>query len=555
MILFTRATRTRSVTPAVRPVRGLARQLLLLQVALVLVACAVAVTIAVLQARSQVRDQAGARDLAIAEAVAGTGWVAEQIGAADPTVTLQPYAERIRVDTGVDFITIMSPAGIRYTHPDPNQIGKHYLGTTGPALAGGTVVETYTGTLGSSVRAVVPIRASATPSAGSSGPVIALVAVGVKVDALGSEIASRVGVIAVVGGSLLLLALVGTALIGRRMQRQTRGLSADELALMHSYYDAVLHSVREGLLLLDSDSRVRLINAEATRLLGLVSDPVGQRLVDLELPAELVTALAGSEPLVDSVHLASDRVLVVSALPARGVGRVITLRDHTELAELTSELGTARDLTEALKSQSHESANRLHAVITLVELGRSEEAVAFATQELRVAQQMTDQVVDSIADPVVAAVLLGKAQVAGERGIGFEVTDDSALDADALTDAGLDVREVLTLLGNLIDNAFEAVGRSGHAHPRVSVTVRRSDPESDELFLRVADNGPGLDEQDAARAFRRGWSTKGDDGALHGHGLGLGLVGQVVHRHGGWVTVGPAAADGTGAAFRVTVGR
>lgn len=523
---------------------------MLLQVTLVLVACVIAATIAVLQVRSDVRDQAGRRDLAIAEAVAGTGWVADQIGDVDPTTTLQPYAERIRVDTGVDFVTIMDPAGIRFTHPDPGEIGKHYLGTIAPALAGGTVVQTYTGTLGPSVRAVVPIR----PAPGA--PVIGLVAIGVRIDALGPEIASQVGVISAVGGALLLLALVGTALIGRRLKRQTRGLGADELALMHTYYDAVLHSVREGLVLLDSEGRIRLVNAEAARLLAIDGNPVEKRLADLTLPAGLVTAMAGPQPSVDTVHLAGNRVLVVSALPAgTTLGRVITLRDHTELTELTSELGTARDLTEALRSQSHEAANRLHAVITLVELGRAHEAVAFATQELRLAQQMTDQVVATIADPVVAAVLLGKAQVAGERGIDFEVTEDSALDPDALADAGLDTREVVTLLGNLIDNALEAVGRSRPEVPRVSVTVRRSDPESDELFLRVTDNGPGLNEQDARLAFRRGWSTKETDGTLHGHGLGLGLVGQVVHRHGGSVTVNPGAPDGSGAVFDVTVGR
>ncbi|MET3805901.1 sensor histidine kinase regulating citrate/malate metabolism [Nakamurella sp. UYEF19] len=564
MILFTRGS-TSAVT---RPARGLARQLLLLQVALVLFACAVAVTVAVVQARSDVRDQAGRRCLSIAEAVAGTGWVADQVSAdqtngASPTNTLQPYAADVLDRTGVDFITIMSPAGFRYTHPDPSQIGKHYLGTIAPALAGGSVVETYTGTLGPSVRAVVAIHAGADTGTNAHGTVVALVAVGVRVDALGPEIASRIGIIALVGGSLLVLALIGTALIGRRMNRQTHGLGADELGVMHTYYDAVLHSVREGLLLLDSSGRIRLINAEAIRLLALTGNPVnlvGRPLTELSLPGELVGALAGSEPLVDAVHLAGDRVLVVSALPARprdrsrSVGRVITLRDHTELTELTSELGTARDLTEALQSQSHESANRLHAVITLVELGRAEEAIAFATRELRLAQELTDQVVRTIADPVLAAVLLGKAQVAAELGIDFRLTPDSTLDADALADAGLEPREVVTLLGNLIDNAFDAIGRA----PRpgtglVQVTLRRTDPEADEVFLEVSDNGPGLDPQDAEQAFRRGWSTKRDDGALHGHGIGLGLVGQVVRRHGGSVGVG-SNAD-AGAVFTVTVGR
>jgi two-component system CitB family sensor kinase len=527
----------------------------LLQVCLVAAAVVAAAAVAVLQARSDVREQAGRRCLSIAQTLAATGLVADSVRTADPTTALQPLTRRVTADTGVDFITIMSPAGIRFTHPDPTQIGLHYLGTITPALGGGTVVETYTGTLGPSVRAVVPVRARA------GSPVIALVAVGVRVEKLGSETARRIGLIALLGGVLLALALVGSALIGRRVNRQTRGLGAAELGLMHTYYDAVLHSVREGMLLLDASGAVRLINAEARRLLGISGDPVGRPVGDLGLPAELVRVLAMTESVVDSVLLTGDRVLVVSALPARvparsrdqqaAVGRVISLRDHTEMTELTSELGTARDLTEALKSQSHEAANRLHAVITLVELGRPAEAVDFATDELQLAQQLTDQVVGCIADPVLAAVLLGKAQVAAERGITFELTTDSAVDDDALVDAGLEVREVVTVVGNLIDNALEAVSRC--ARPgHVRVRIGRTDPESDEMTIEVADNGPGMDSASAEHASRRGWSTKPDDGMLHGHGLGLGLVGQVAHRHGGRVSV---SDNDPGAVFRVTVGR
>jgi two-component system CitB family sensor kinase len=185
-----------------------------------------------------------------------------------------------------------------------------------------------------------------------------------------------------------------------------------------------------------------------------------------------------------------------------------------------------------------------------VELGRPTEAVDFATQELRLAQQLTDQVVGCIAEPVLAAVLLGKAQVAAERGVTFELTPDSAVDPDALVDAGVAVREVVTVVGNLIDNALEAIPRSGRPG-YVRVRIGRTDPESDELTIEVADNGPGLDPAVAEHAFRRGWSTKDDDGALHGHGLGLGLVGQVAHRHGGQVSV---RDNHPGAVFLVTVG-
>ena len=417
------------------------------------------------------------------------------------------------------------------------------------------MVETYTGTLGPSVRAVVPIRAS------SSGPVVALVAVGVTVGALAPEIAARIAAIGALAGGIVVLALLGTALLGRRMRRLTHGLRAGELDLMHRYYDAVLHSVREGMVLLDPAGTVRLMNDEAARLLGVSRETVGCNVSELGLPTSLARALAGPERQVDAVHLARDRVLVVSALPAvnpsalagrAALGRAITLRDHTEMTELTSELGMSRSLTEALRSQSHESANRLHAVITLVELGRGQEAVAFATEEIRVAQQLADDVIGSIADPVVAAVLLGKAQVAAERGIEFVVTEDSDLDRDALSDAEISAREMLTVVGNLADNALDAI--SAHTEPRaarrVTVTVRRTDPDADAVLIVVADTGPGLDPGTAHLAFARGWSTK-TDATPHGHGLGLGLVGQIVARHNGRITVD---SDG-GAVFRVEMGR
>lgn len=544
-----------------RPQPSLARQLFVLQIGLVLLACVIAVTIAVWRARSDVSAEAGRRCLSITETVVGTNWVAQQFAAADPTVTLQPFATTVLDTTGVDFMTVMRPDGTRLTHPDPTQIGLKYLGTIDPAVAGGTVVETYTGTLGPSVRAVAPIRSR------RGGPIIGLVAVGVRVDSLSGEIAARVGVIALIGSLLLVLALIGTALIGRRTRQQTLGLGAGELGLMHHYYDAVLHSVREGLLVLDPAHRIELINGEAQRLLALDVDPTGRPLADLGLPADLLGAMVGSDPLVDAVQLAGDRVLVVSALPARSpshgraasttVGRVVTLRDHTELTDLAHELGTARDLTEALKSQSHEAANRLHAVITMVELGRTGEAIAFATEELQLAQQLTDQVVGAMPEPVIAAVLLGKAQVAAERGIDLVVSADSTLDPDALTDCGLEVREVVTVLANLIDNAMDALGRngSGPESGQIAVTVRRTEPDADALFIRVADNGPGLDRDQARLAFGRGWTTKPQDAAPHGHGIGLGLVGQVVRRHGGTVSIDPPAGGGSGAVFTIRLGR
>ena len=538
---------------------SLARQLVALQIGLVVLILLGATVLAGVNTDSEVEDQAGRRCLVVALTIADTPAVLAALGSANPTTVLQPMAKRIQVDTGVDFVTIMSLDGIRYTHRDPAQIGKKFIGTTGPALAGQNLIETYAGTLGESIRAVVPIRD------GPGGAVVALVSVGVTLDVVADETSSRIWVLVLGGLAVLAVALLGTYLIGRRVDRLTHRLGPAELGVMYEHYDAVLHSLREGLLLLDADGRVKLANSDAIRLLALESEVagtqemsiVGRLVSELGLPADLVTVLTSGDEVIDSVHLAAERVIVVSSRITRGpsgnrLGNVVTLRDHTEIRELASELGVAKDLAEALRSQAHESANRLHAVVGLIELDRPAEAVAFATEELRIAQLLTDQVADAIAEPVIAAVLLGKLQIAAERGIAFDITEDSVLDSAALEDAEISARDVVTVLGNLIDNALDAVSGNG-GERRVTVTIRRVSPDSDSLHIRVADSGPGLTKAVAAQMFTRNFSTKRADDTVHGHGLGLAIVEQVVNRHRGVISF--TTGQGNGTAFTVELGQ
>jgi sensor histidine kinase regulating citrate/malate metabolism len=207
-------------------------------------------------------------------------------------------------------------------------------------------------------------------------------------------------------------------------------------------------------------------------------------------------------------------------------GTVVTLRDHTDLQALTGELDSVRGFAESLRSQAHEAANRLHTVVSLVELGRNAEAVEFATAELALAQRLTDRVVDAVSEPVLAALLLGKAAEANERGAELVITEETEID-DAVLGGTLAPRDVVTILGNLIDNALDAALEGGGT-PKVFVTARAEDGE---LLLRVEDTGTGLAAGEAA--FDRGWSTKAD-----GRGLGLALVRQAVHRGDGTVEVG-----------------
>ncbi|HEY4626285.1 MAG TPA: sensor histidine kinase [Blastococcus sp.] len=520
--------------------RSLAVQLLVLQALLLAVVIATSTAIAVREAQRAVRHNAEVRATAIIETLADSPLVIDAVTGPDPTAVLQPYVERVRGDTGASFITVFARDRTRYTHPNPAEIGQPFVGTIAPALAGHIFTETYTGTLGPSVRATGPI-------VGPDGRVVALVSAGTTLDTIGADLTRALP--GIVGTGLVTLAVgtTGSWLISRRLRRQTHGLGAPALARMLDYYQAVLHAVREGLLLLDGERRVQLANDEARRLLGQESDPTGRHVRELGLSPDLTEALDGQQNTVDEVHVSGGRVLVVNQAPARpgkgAAGSVVTLRDHTELQALTGELDSVRAFAESLRAQAHEAANRLHTTVSLIELGRGQDAADFATAELASAQQLTDRVVGAVEQPVLAALLLGKTATAHERGVLLEIDPGTSVGA-----TGIPGGELVTIVGNLLDNAIDAALA---ADPPREVQFAAWVDE-DRLQIRVEDSGPGVRAEDVPRLFERGWTTK--DGADApprglGRGLGLALVAQAVRRNGGSITVQP----GPGAQFQVSL--
>ena len=517
---------------------SVARQILVLQVLVVLVLVVGALGLAAYDARRDARTTATDRAVAVAEAVADSPTVVAALRDPDPPAVLQPYAEKVRRDTGVDFVVVMKLDRTRYTHPDPDQIGQPFVGDLGGAPRGHVFTQEYTGTLGPSMRSVVPVR-------DDRGDVAALVSVGITVSRIDQQLHRDLALILVAGAAVLAAGLAGAWLVSRRLRRQTHGLGEREITRMYEYYSAVLHAVREGLLLVDDRGRVQLVNDEARRLLALPDDVVGRPLDELDLPPGLVAAALGRTTEADDIYVAGEHVLVVSSAPAawqgRDVGAVVSLRDHTELRSVTGELDVVRGLTESLRSQNHEAANRLHTVVSLIEMGRPEEAVAFATEELEVAQHLTDRMVGAVGDPVVAALLLGKSADAAERGIVLTIEGDLPDLGDAVA-----ARDLVTVLGNLVDNAFDAV--TGRPDRRVTV---RLGGDLDAVRIVVGDSGPGLTPEQAARAMDRGWTTKTSADDLGGRGVGLALVGQVARRHGGDVVIGTSTHGG--AEFTVTL--
>lgn len=517
--------------------RSLAGQLFAMQVVLVAVVVAGCAVFAYLSDLDQAEETARRQSRATATAVAGSPSVVAAARSADPSALLQPYAEELRRRADVAFVVVMAPDGTRWTHPEPGQIGRHYLGHIEQAARGETLSETHRGTLGPSVRTITPVL--------DGGRVVALVSAGITIERISEQVREQMAALLGTAGAALALGGAGTYVINARLRRHTHGMNAAELSRMHDYHEAALHAVREGLVMLDGRRRIALINDGARELLGLDEGVVGRPAAELGLPAPLTGALLSSEPRVDETHLTADRVLVVNTRPVVGGerrGTVVTLRDRTELQSLSGELDSQRGFTEALRSQAHEAANRLHTVVSLIELGRVDEAVEFATAELELAQALTDRVVDAVGEPVLAALLLGKAAQANERGVELVLTEDSRID-DGLLPPSLPARDLVTVLGNLVDNAVEAAGGTPQARVTVTVAARAGDGE---LLLRVDDSGPGVRPADRDAVLGRGWSTRGP-----GRGLGLALVRQAVARADGTLAVD--GAPGGGARFTVRV--
>ena len=523
---------------------SLARRLFILQLALIVALCLAFSVVIYSRSVTASYEATSDRVLAIAETIARTPFVAEAAQTPDPTARLQPYASNLLDTTDVDFITIMDRDRTRFTHPDPAQLGEPYIGSIDTALTGTSQVEQYTGTLGPSVRAIVPVFDGST--------VVAMVAVGVTLETLSVAQAASLPQIAVIASLAILAGGLGSWWLSRYLRRATLGYGPEHLKRLFAFYNSALHSLREGLVLIDGSGRILLYNDVAATLLGLPAASGGQpvSLDEVELPDSVRTLLTSGRDAVDEVHLTRDRVLVLNQSkadhpddgrsPDSAVeGAVATIRDHTDIQELTGELETMRTLSEALRAQTHEHANRMHTLASLIERGRDSEALAFAVQDRQDSQRLTDTFVDSLDEPFITALMIGKAAQAHERGIELTLTASGRVPPGSL-----DARDLVTVAGNLLDNAFDAA--TGSEERRVWADFTAADGE---LIMTIADSGHGFDDDAVDSIFHLGVTEKSGSQERLGRGYGLVLVRQAVARLGGDLRV---ESDG-GAIFTVTL--
>ncbi|WP_052397063.1 sensor histidine kinase [Streptomyces sp. NRRL F-5123] len=510
--------------------RRVSAQVLLIQVLITAGVTALAVGLFLAPLSRQLDQQSMRRALAIAQTVAAEPQVAQALLTSRPTPQgpVQAEAERIRLATGASYIVVMDVHGTRWSHTDRSRIGGHVSTDPSVALGGHDIMQVDSGTLGRTARGKVPLR-------DAHGRIVGAVSVGFDYTGMRARLLAVVPLLRYAGAALA-VGVLAALWAARRLQRATHGLAFADISALLDEREAMLHGIREGVVALDPHGRIRLVNDEAQRLLGLGAQDTGRPLEAVLPPGRTTDVLAGRAGGTDLLTVSDGRVLVANRMPTEGGGAVVTLRDRTELELLGRELDSTHGLLEALRAQDHEHANRLHTLLGLLELGLHDAAVDFLAEVADAHRTSAEEVAERVRDPLVAALLVGKSAIAAERGVTLRIAQDTLL-----PDRVVDPRDVVTVLGNLVDNALDA------AAGEVEVELRA---ERSTVLLRVGDDGPGVPPELRGRIFEEGWTTK-EPPAHRERGLGLALVRRLAERYGGTARV--TARAGGGALFTVVL--
>ena len=524
----------------------MAGQLLVLQLAIVVVVLVAVAAVSLAQSAATFNRVEGRRVTALAEQLSGNQTLRFGIRHPAPAEVLAPLLQTTLTQSGVTSITVADADGRVIAATNPTTIG------TALTLGDATVAagRGWSGELrvddGKELVSQVPVLSDGVDD-GTLGDHIGTVMVGERAPSIWQRLRGASSYLAIYLGIACVLGLLGSWLLARRIKRQTLGLEPREIAGLAEHREAMLYGLAEGVVALDPQLRVTLVNDVGRRLLDLPEKAVGRTLRELGIEGRLREVLAGEhngDEARDAVVVRRGRVLVMNRMDVlkdgRSLGSVTTLRDRTELAQLERELGSFRSSAELLRAQTHEFANQLHTISGLIQIGEYDEVVTYVGALNRYRESLDLTVTRRVHDTAVAALLMAKSSVAAERRVELRVSERTTL---LRLDPELSA-DVATVIGNLVDNAIDAAAHSGTPLSPAWVEVElRQDASSVEIVVR--DSGPGIAPELVQEVFAHGFTTKA---AAEGErGIGLAMTRLVCRRRGGEVAV--TNTDDGGAAF------
>lgn len=457
-----------------------------------------------------IEDQIGKRALHVAETIALIPEVREAFFKENPSEIIQPIVEKIRVETNADFIVVGNKDGVRYAHPVKNRIGKEMVGGDNEAVLeeGKSYVSKATGTLGPSLRGKVPVR-------DEQGHIIGVVSVGFSIndiDEVTKTYADRVVWIAVIG---LIIGVFGSIYLARSIKKMMFGLEPEEISSLYEERSAVIESVREGIMVIDKNGSIRLVNEAAYNILSLETNQnvVGEHILKVVPNSSILEVLRTGEKQLDRQLEIEGEAVIANRLPVKVgkevIGAVSSFRLKSEMDQLTEELSQVKRYTEALRAQTHEHQNLLYTLSGLIQLESYEEALELIHKETAVQQDFVQFIMKRLQNPWLGGILIGFYNRARELKIDFILDRESSLQQ---LSAHIDSSHIVSILGNLITNAFESAENSDEKKVRLFVT-----DVGKEIVIEVEDSGLGIEDALVAHIFNRGFSTK--KGEKRGYGL------------------------------------
>ena len=480
-------------------------------------------------------DQIGKRALRVAQTVSQVPEIRHKLVAGDPEGRIQTLAEGIRELTGAEFVVVGDREGKRYSHPKPDRLGKFMVGgDNAPALEEGkSYISKAVGTLGPSIRGKTPVFNDA-------GNIAGIVSVGYLIEDVKGIIRERQRSFYPYIGLLLVVGIIGSVVIAGHFKKAILGLEPEEIAGLFTERSAILESIREGIIAIDTGRTITMANQASLENLGLDSaDKITGRKIEEIFPyTGMRDVLRTGQPILDRELTIGEREMIFNMVPivhGEKIGGVVaTFRLKDEIDLLAQELSHVREYSEMLRTQTHEYSNKLHTLAGLIQIGASKEALDLVARETSGYQNLIHFLSSAVPDPVLSAIVLGKYNRAQEMKVRLSVDEESSLSD---IPQGISQDKIITILGNLLDNALEATlevdGTDGEVH--LSMTDLGND-----IIIEVEDSGPGIEEGSEDRIFERGMSTKNRP---HG-GVGLYLVKQALENLGGHITIGESELGG-----------
>ncbi|RXT13718.1 sensor histidine kinase [Ammoniphilus sp. CFH 90114] len=488
-----------------------------------------------------IEQQVGKRALHLAQYVATMPEIHEAFKTSEPWIAIQPTVERIRLETDAEFIVVGNEHGVRYSHPLPERIGKEMVGGDNERalVYGESYISKAIGSLGPSLRGKVPIK-------DDSGKIIGVVSVGFLLEDIEDTIEFlgwRILGIAVLG---ILIGVLGSVYLARSIKNSMFGLEPEEISSLYKERDAVIQSVREGIIVVNRKGQVSMANQAAYDILSLPNeDLIGKPVLEVIPHSTILEVLHTGEEQLDRQMIVRGNVIIANRLPVKSgdkvIGVVSSFRLKSEIDQLTEELSQVTRYAEALRAQTHEFNNLLYTLSGLLQLESYDQALELIHKETADHQDIVHFIMSKLQDPWLGGIMLGFYNRAKELKVQFLLDRESSLKK---LPHHIDSSAIVSIIGNLITNAFESVEKNPEDNRLVRLFVTDI---GDDLLFEIEDSGPGIHDEWLTLIFKRGFSTKEGEN----RGIGLARVKELVDELDGTIAI--ERGDIGGALFIIAI--